>query len=794
MRYANELRLRFVGDPELAQQFIGRGRVLMGALLNQMQLSGNTLGSRQVQDADGVVYRVMVMGSVPILEIDVSNVPARLADDPGTFVVWPAENANIYAFGDNPQVLLEPPGEEAGIWRAVFFDDAAKPEDADGGFYAPTFPDGVTRQGNVDWTASDGTWSVRWHGPRSRYFPEPRTANNLQPAYGVFDAKTGVFMKGQLLVDVDDYASVIGETSLYVKGAAVQRTASAAKLIVVVARYIGDLSNTELNRVREWVLSFEITPNDPRAPEYSVVSGSARSLGARYDAEEYRSDHPWYFNDDASEARTIRYAYFSDKVHVREVKLEVGTSATWDVVETVQIPDVVNTSVVNNADNIVVAESFHQGYNWFPQNDATTPELFTTNMAEFPGSTSQYSAFDRPLSGTDLRSYVHTIAQTPEKVKAAVDFHRGEWVYAYALLRNNRQEFSDTITKSHSVANLASVGGYTMHESSGGGSFWIEFRATEESTHEFSRTSVKTISQRYGGIETGFLTRESLRTVDYSGSAAGSGSWTRGRDHSIGTREGGAIPLNESASGSGSVSGTVNSTAVDTRIDIAWLDLRSESAIIAEKVSTTVDQRTLTQASTVVPSQVSLPVTISPNHTLTISRAWTYRVFASGEEVFSETIESTPEVSNSTPTWSQELGARHPDMHVVRAVSEPDFLLDWSPPDIGGDPFGDSTSAADPTPYVDRYVSTTGSVTLGPININRKDHDAFAHYGSVAVSPTAPSAFVWAIGMVDPPVSLGGATWRAGISNGDIYEKTGRASGAPMAPVWHMPPTRPTQE
>ena len=461
-RYDRELRVRVNGDPALARLFVAEGRKYVDAVLEDMRLGGNAVGARRLVNAAGVMFRVLSMGSVPILEIDVTAVQPA-SDVVPAFMVWPGTTVDQHAFGETPQVLLAPLTN--GEWRALFADVDSKPEGTSGRLYSQMFDAGFTRVGNVDWTRSDGRYSVSWYGPRSRYFVARRASTFLETlanpdaadesAYGDHQRHAEVFYKGSLLIDIETVSeSLIDEADVYIRGAAIRETDDALYLIVVAAKYGGDdaqeFDSYEID-IHDYVLRFTLTPNSAVSSSLAVVADSGLLLEERIGLFEYESDHPWFFNDDVTEARAIRFLTDEDfdVNYVREVKLTVAANASeaeFEDIETAVIPTAVESESTDSTDGSSVFPSkidqlhgdpaaFTAFVHPFVQDPVDSETGVDANGLPVPwffeGIAEAVFYAVAPAVGSVTSTTTRSLAQAEFKI--AVDWNGSEWVYAYSL-------------------------------------------------------------------------------------------------------------------------------------------------------------------------------------------------------------------------------------------------------------------------------------------------------------------------------------------------------------------------
>lgn len=88
MRFAGPARVRFTGDPALAQLYLPEARGYLGVLVNRLALGGVEVGSWAVTNGAGVVFRLFVFGPMQLaMEIDVTRAKNILERDIAVLVV-----------------------------------------------------------------------------------------------------------------------------------------------------------------------------------------------------------------------------------------------------------------------------------------------------------------------------------------------------------------------------------------------------------------------------------------------------------------------------------------------------------------------------------------------------------------------------------------------------------------------------------------------------------------------------------------------------------------------------------
>lgn len=272
MRYTGELRVRFRGDPALAKVRLARGRLIVGQLLNGMNLGRDVqnTGQRERSDPDGTVYRVIkTYRSVPILEIDVTGVSGgELVETLSGFVVRPSVHADFNEFGPDAYTIIRPTNDVGAGNRWCFnkaYADLFNGEDAYGDrwFYSEQWPedpdseaDGIRWMGNVDWHSEGQSIVLSWLGPSNRYFGSDAS----------LDYWTQVYHKGAVLFDTTVHLAgspaaderpelFAGAVKLRVMGAFVTPQADGLHLVVMLYGINdGSFASTQV-RHKEYVLS-----------------------------------------------------------------------------------------------------------------------------------------------------------------------------------------------------------------------------------------------------------------------------------------------------------------------------------------------------------------------------------------------------------------------------------------------------------------------------------------------------------------------------------------------------------
>lgn len=792
MRYFREIRIRIAGDQDLGRRYVPHGRVLIGQLMNELRLSGNASGHRHLTDATGVTYRMLVMGSVPILEIDVQAV-APSHDPLGEFVVWPSEPADLHAFGLTPQVML---GWFGKRWRAAFFDVASQPTGTPGSLYETQFAAGLVQQGNIDWVSTDGRLACSWYGPRSRYFMDRSPADIAgapgEVAYGEHRFHAEVFIKGRSVIDVETVSvGLIGEADVYVKGACIRRNNGAPFLFVVVAKFGGSGVFTYEFDMREWVLRFELEPSTSAAV-IGVVAGSGALIGSYEGDDEYEADHPWMFNGSGSHARTLRKHSEAPytTISVRELLLTMShSSASFSVVETVAIPPAVASTTSSSTGSFGYHPTLVEDYRW----DATSSSFVTdSNTVTTSINTVPYGlATDFPSSGTVDTTASRRITQ-PQNVKAAVDYIGASPVYAYSLAANEQLDRSDSRSRAYTLSEHPRVVGHTDD----GVSTVLSVTGTYASNSSMARAFSQTVASRTGGIQTPFVTVESRSSSTVTATASGAGTWQSTYKE---YRDG--VTPDEYLGGSSSLilSSSSSTTAVDVETHVLYLDLRYRAMAVLEIRTTVTVEIDLALSSTPALGafgQLPDPVSIAPNRTRTSLTEHVFTIYAHGKVVHTETLAAAPVVTTGMTAINvqpkgfmlAELSSFVGDITGLGVIMENPF--NETPPALTATVADGTEIDRSTLPYFERYIEllAVSAAASSPLAASRLDNDAFAHCGSVTSAPQFSDVYLWAFPFVSPGVSAA-FHWRSGIFSGDIPTLTGRAATDAYAPITYLPPT-----
>lgn len=176
-RYTGELRIRYVGDVQLAQKYRPHARAVMGILQSTLA-AGVTTGVIERIVAEGVKVRAELFDGMPIATIDVTALEEARARKllPGIVTI---PHGLAYPDGvdpDDPEAILLPVRDsEVTAWATLWHDDELPVWPATPlprGQFSPVFPEGVHHGGEVDWRGPRGE-RLSWYGPQSRYWFDP---------------------------------------------------------------------------------------------------------------------------------------------------------------------------------------------------------------------------------------------------------------------------------------------------------------------------------------------------------------------------------------------------------------------------------------------------------------------------------------------------------------------------------------------------------------------------------------------------------------------------------------------
>lgn len=340
--------IRFRGNSPSARQYEHAGRKLLGELEVRCKQQGvevlslrRTLpdGTQVIASRHGSQRRVQVIARTP----GDQKAPRMAVAYLEGFVPWPMGGS--YAVREFPEVVLIPDDND---YIVSAYGVEQLPEGVDGEpYYAPIYPEGILRAGNVDWTNASESLSVTWYGPRTRYL-EP-TGLGIDAAYG--SARTSlVFCHGQLLADIstEPFATLLGTDAAMVAGAALRKTATGLELLIA-ATLIDD---------SDFLLAVRVIGGATTAVLRTDVdeeggSETARLLWTRVQEEDDNLQHPFFFNAAATQARCIR----NDSANDRRVELILSLdddTATFDVAFH---PYPVTTSVATLDSSIALIEA-----------------------------------------------------------------------------------------------------------------------------------------------------------------------------------------------------------------------------------------------------------------------------------------------------------------------------------------------------------------------------------------------------------------------------------------------------
>lgn len=490
MRHFKEIRLRVVGDPQLARRYVHEGRKYLGQLLETMARFNLGVGSRKLQNSDGVIFRLLSMGSVPIIEIDVQALtpvtePRRFAEA-SWFVFRATVHAVLDEYGSDPFILVDPPEpeDETGDVFLRFFDDTTQdqfsPNWPTRGHYEDYWPDGIAYRANHDWRSTDDKWAVEIFGPYGRHYHRIPEVSSWGSKYVYIKGKQVFFYTTDIVgtpAETSNPELYTNRTRLYVTGACV---ATRTDEFDVTTHYL-IISITEngasdkASNSDQYLLRAPLVPTfaagvDPASDAWLAVSyeltlaelevvshvdWQADYWDTTLDTFDSGVDfnfHPMMFNQSGTECRTIREGIHPDATPEGGIiwtttELVIDFSDLDDVQAsfvTYEYPDVY-TEVL---DEYVGEESHMVDGSVWAYDDANTVDYYRALLCyQGAGAVTKFGADPFGGPGVARVSYViqsHTQTRTftdpPEAdwIIFAVDYRDDVPVYAKKSLQVNR--------------------------------------------------------------------------------------------------------------------------------------------------------------------------------------------------------------------------------------------------------------------------------------------------------------------------------------------------------------------
>ena len=408
------------------------GRKLLADLDTRRRLGGIEQGAlvQEITLSDGRHVRARFVGGQPIVEMSAPEAAQKPQSPAGFlgFVVRPSPEAGQSANADLNHALL---AFASDGWTPVFYDETYVPDPPPEGVkrYSRVYPDGLLRQGNVDWRGPHERLVVSWMGPACRYFRRyaPETPY--------------VFYAGRMVVDLSVFElDLLEDTGFVVVGACLRKN----RMLVVAAK-------GEAPTAREVLLSIPMRP--PAAermvpPEHGAPTRlDPDYLGAEILGEWVRDrgtlweEHPWFFNSIGTEARTLRQ-------DTNGPVMEYVLAFDDDGVPVVsQITHAIQQDVTESAD-----ESYLPYYTRYHDNDYGESGGAWAIQEKWTSST----FFDESIGTNSVTIASHSSSRSnsgPARAPVAVDYRDDVPVYAEAYLRRQ----TDTLTYSKSVSGDSDV-------------------------------------------------------------------------------------------------------------------------------------------------------------------------------------------------------------------------------------------------------------------------------------------------------------------------------------------------
>lgn len=321
MRETGELVKRLVGDKNVALQYVGVARVLLGRLISH--LGTGVSGAQRFVLRDGTVIRAMRAGSQNIVEINVSGrkvcdpihliflhgfllkFTAPIVDDLVTLVMRPIEDPIEY-FKQYTKSAADFDADyemDSDAWGSAVVDRCGNK----GPWYDPE-----PVAGDVNWYSDSlgPNYTLSWVGPKNRYFPRSIISNFSSPSGAFAGLSANLYYGGKQLAIAP--GSVIG-AAFHLTPAAGN---SAAELRIRVATYVTRLQF----KLYEALLPEDATtPKDPEAPSGVLQYPWVDKNGANADAltwtlmhtvnldTDYKINTGVFFSQDASKVCFVAY-------------------------------------------------------------------------------------------------------------------------------------------------------------------------------------------------------------------------------------------------------------------------------------------------------------------------------------------------------------------------------------------------------------------------------------------------------------------------------------------------------
>lgn len=685
MRYTDPTRIRLKGDTKVAASYISEGRKYLGEVTEQLALGGiaSGVGARVLTNAAGITFQVEVIALQPVLTITApGGESGEKAYTISGFVTAPRTIASPTAFGLHPEFILDNNGgkldpSENQAWASLDYAHYNKNPAGQ-----KIYPDGLALSGSIDWRNQAETLAITWGTTHSRYFGTDNAMGDPTNAGG------RIFHNGAILFNVMDMPDS-GSVQRWIAGACLRGTSLIA---VLFEQYFGGINQNTYAVVKLPLHKDpKVGPPEAKVPfvaRFKKCDVAQITLLDRFLTSRYLIDFfaPVNFNQSGTEARGINIQFNSSytTAFVKETIIDLrdltapthsivthGTNQTYDTLQTQTYARTRPNLNFDNRlefdyppaalDNITVGSwtgtprqerrlrhnwPLHE-YNWGDTPGSTSREFIplqsTTEITEIPSNDTYPCAVDY-IDDVLTYAYGRTIKlHTASTLAATID----EAMNVTGTEHRTRAVAGDTVTTSDQALNTVRTGSATS-------------------------AITTTINDRLVGIYVPNLAPLAGNWLDLHGSRTGTNvitasSSARANSMLTSAYDKNATPTNTSNYANpaawdwaSAFSNDKNSTKIDKKMTLWFLDLRFKAATYTETTRTDIIAHSVsrTSAFTIAPPYGNtVTETTVTSRTYTIKQAYDTKVMFYGEIKDSATgflpdVVDTSGTGTYTSTWN----------------------------------------------------------------------------------------------------------------------------------------------